>query len=84
MPEENGQEIRVTVNESDIEPIKNIVNVSSLIIFSRPPQSSCVCLTYLCAGQLPFPVSTVPIHILQKMECKYKFTMQKYAKMRSH
>ena len=36
MLEKNGQEIHVTVWASDIELIKNIGNVSSLIIFSHP------------------------------------------------
>ena len=84
MLEKNGQEIHVTVWASDIELIKNIGNVSSLIIFDHPPKSSCMCLKYVYAGLLPFPIFTVPIQILQKMECKYAFMMQKYAKMRSH
>ena len=36
MLEKNGQEIHVTVWASNIELIKNIGNVSSLIIFSHP------------------------------------------------
>ena len=78
MLEKNGQEICVTVWASDIELIKNIGNGFISDNFWPPaPKSYCICLKYVYAGQLPFPISTVPIQILQKMECKYAFTMHK-------